>query len=180
MAEFVEPLAVLNKEWGEVTMAVGEKAMDNADEVGAASVDYLMYSAISLLLTSGRRWRKLPSVGWPMVTTTRSMKDQNGTFCSGCCREPPVTAGNAGQCDALMDAEDELAEPDRGMFVTKTSLWLRFFELFVEPLVDQLVDNRGVASVEVSPRFSSSLAATLRRMRRIILPERVLGSPGAH
>jgi len=44
MAEFVEPLAVLNKEWGEVTMAVGEKAMNNADEVGAASVDYLMYS----------------------------------------------------------------------------------------------------------------------------------------
>ena len=44
MAEFVEPLAALNKEWGEVTMAVGEKAMSNADEVGAASVDYLMYS----------------------------------------------------------------------------------------------------------------------------------------
>mgnify|MGYP000477621299 FL=1 len=44
MTEFVEPLAALNKEWGEVTMAVGEKAMHNADEVGAASVDYLMYS----------------------------------------------------------------------------------------------------------------------------------------
>ncbi len=44
MAEFIAPLAELNKEWGEVTMAVGEKAMNNADEVGAASVDYLMYS----------------------------------------------------------------------------------------------------------------------------------------
>ena len=44
LAEFIAPLTVLNKEWGEVTMAVGEKAMTNADEVGAASVDYLMYS----------------------------------------------------------------------------------------------------------------------------------------
>jgi hypothetical protein len=38
LAEFIAPLAALNKEWGEVTMAVGEKAMANADEVGAASV----------------------------------------------------------------------------------------------------------------------------------------------
>lgn len=44
LAEFIEPLTRLNKEWGEVTMKVGEKAMENADEVGAASVDYLMYS----------------------------------------------------------------------------------------------------------------------------------------
>ncbi len=44
MAEFVEPLAALNKEWGEITMQIGEKAMQNPDEVGAASVDYLMYS----------------------------------------------------------------------------------------------------------------------------------------
>src|SRR3990167_505180 len=38
----------------------------------------------------------------------------------------------------------------------------------------------GSARVVVSPRFSSSLAAILRRMRRMILPERVLGRPGAH
>ncbi|WP_373090897.1 acyl-CoA dehydrogenase C-terminal domain-containing protein [Zhongshania sp.] len=44
LAEFIAPLAALNKEWGEVTMVVGEKAMADADEVGAASVDYLMYS----------------------------------------------------------------------------------------------------------------------------------------
>lgn len=44
MEEFVVPLAQLNKEWGEITMQIGEKAMQNPDEVGAASVDYLMYS----------------------------------------------------------------------------------------------------------------------------------------
>ncbi|MGB0467940.1 MAG: acyl-CoA dehydrogenase C-terminal domain-containing protein [Pontibacterium sp.] len=44
MTEFVEPLVSLNKEWGDLTMQVGMKAMQNRDEVGAASVDYLMYS----------------------------------------------------------------------------------------------------------------------------------------
>ena len=38
----------------------------------------------------------------------------------------------------------------------------------------------GSASVEVSPSASISLAAILRRMRRMILPDRVFGSPGAH
>lgn len=42
--EFVEPLAHYNKEWGELTMKIGEAAMENPDEAGAAAVDYLMYS----------------------------------------------------------------------------------------------------------------------------------------
>lgn len=41
---YIEPLVVLNKEWGDITMHVGLAAMNDADEVGAASVDYLMYS----------------------------------------------------------------------------------------------------------------------------------------
>ncbi|MFG6158176.1 acyl-CoA dehydrogenase C-terminal domain-containing protein [Halomonas sp. 1390] len=44
LAEFVRPLAKLNQEWGELTMGVGMKAMSEREEVGAASVDYLMYS----------------------------------------------------------------------------------------------------------------------------------------
>ena len=38
----------------------------------------------------------------------------------------------------------------------------------------------GSASVDVSPRAPKSSSATLRRMRRMILPERVFGRPGAH
>ena len=49
MAEFIEPLAKLNTELGELTGKIGEKAMQNADEVGAASVDYLMYSGYVVL-----------------------------------------------------------------------------------------------------------------------------------
>ncbi|WP_227369662.1 acyl-CoA dehydrogenase C-terminal domain-containing protein [Halomonas sp. M20] len=44
LKEFIEPLSKLNAEWGELTMAVGMKAMQDREEVGAASVDYLLYS----------------------------------------------------------------------------------------------------------------------------------------
>ncbi|MBR9804916.1 acyl-CoA dehydrogenase, partial [bacterium] len=42
-------LAEKNKEWGDVTMKVGMAAMENLEEVGAASVDYLMYSGYVVL-----------------------------------------------------------------------------------------------------------------------------------
>jgi len=38
----------------------------------------------------------------------------------------------------------------------------------------------GSASVDVSPSAPNSPSAILRRMRRMILPERVYGSPGAN
>ncbi len=41
----VAPLATLNKEWGDLTMQIGMKAMQNPDEVGGAAVDYLHFSA---------------------------------------------------------------------------------------------------------------------------------------
>ncbi|MGE7992562.1 acyl-CoA dehydrogenase C-terminal domain-containing protein, partial [Pseudomonas sp. NPDC089554] len=47
--EFVAPLAAINKEWGELTMKVGMAAMKDREEVGAASVDYLMYSGYACL-----------------------------------------------------------------------------------------------------------------------------------
>lgn len=44
MAEFVEPLAAIIKEWGDLTRKIGEAAQANPEEVGAASADYLMYA----------------------------------------------------------------------------------------------------------------------------------------
>ena len=43
-----------------------------------------------------------------------------------------------------------------------------------------LCTTSGFKSVDTSPKLSSSLCAILRKIRRIILPERVLGNPGAH
>ncbi|MCF5216701.1 acyl-CoA dehydrogenase C-terminal domain-containing protein, partial [Pseudomonas syringae] len=45
----VEQLNQLNQQWGELTMKVGMAAMKNPDEVGAAAVDYLMYSGYIIL-----------------------------------------------------------------------------------------------------------------------------------
>ena len=41
---FVDTLNTLNKDWGDITMKIGMTAMQDRDEVGAASVDYIMYS----------------------------------------------------------------------------------------------------------------------------------------
>ena len=45
----VAQLNQLNQQWGELTMQVGMAAMKNPDEVGAAAVDYLMYSGYIIL-----------------------------------------------------------------------------------------------------------------------------------
>ena len=44
-----EKLAALNEQWQALTLQLADKAMKNADEVGAASVDYLMYSGYVIL-----------------------------------------------------------------------------------------------------------------------------------
>ncbi|MEH6625145.1 MAG: acyl-CoA dehydrogenase C-terminal domain-containing protein [Motiliproteus sp.] len=49
MQPYIEPLQAINKEWGELTMKIGAAAMQNRDEVGSASVDYLMYSGYAVL-----------------------------------------------------------------------------------------------------------------------------------
>ncbi|MFT7403316.1 MAG: alkylation response protein AidB-like acyl-CoA dehydrogenase [Zhongshania sp.] len=59
MAPFIEKLSTLNAEWGDITGKLGEKAMNNADEVGAASVDYLMYAGYVSL---AYMWARMASV----------------------------------------------------------------------------------------------------------------------
>lgn len=50
MKEFIEPLTALNKEWGDLTMKIGMAAMEKSpDEIGSASVDYLMYAGYASL-----------------------------------------------------------------------------------------------------------------------------------
>lgn len=43
LSPYIESLARLEKEWLMITTNIGVRAQSNADEVGAASVDYLMY-----------------------------------------------------------------------------------------------------------------------------------------
>ncbi len=59
MKEFVEPLVKLNKEWGDLTMKIGMSSMQNREEVGSASVDYLMYSGY---VTLAYLWAQMAKV----------------------------------------------------------------------------------------------------------------------
>mgnify|MGYP000211515779 CR=1 FL=1 len=49
MLEFTQPLQALNKQWGDITMTIGAEAVSNHDELGAASVDYTMFSGYVVL-----------------------------------------------------------------------------------------------------------------------------------
>ncbi len=49
LAELSQPLLDLTAQWGEMTITLGGKALQNPDEVGAASVDYLMYCGYACL-----------------------------------------------------------------------------------------------------------------------------------
>jgi hypothetical protein len=57
--EFIKPLLAAKDEWLEVSMKVGEAAMSNPDEAGAASVDFLMYSGY---VTLAYFWARMAAV----------------------------------------------------------------------------------------------------------------------
>ena len=65
MAEFTAPLAALNKEWGDLTMRIGMKAMQNPDEVGAAAVDYMYFSGY---VTLAYLWARMAKVAQDTLT----------------------------------------------------------------------------------------------------------------
>ncbi len=44
LAEFIGPLAEHAQAWGALTRSIGQRAMKDAEEIGAAAVDYLFYS----------------------------------------------------------------------------------------------------------------------------------------
>jgi len=65
MQEFIEPLSALNKEWGDASMKIGERVTKNLDEIGAASVDFTMYSGYIVL---AYMWAQMAKVALPKQT----------------------------------------------------------------------------------------------------------------
>jgi alkylation response protein AidB-like acyl-CoA dehydrogenase len=70
--EFIEPLATINKEWGDITMRIGLSAMQNRDEVGAAATDYLMYS---VYITLAYFWARMALVSQDKLVADTDDKD---------------------------------------------------------------------------------------------------------
>jgi hypothetical protein len=112
MAQFVAPLAALNKEWGDLTMKVGMGAMKNRDEVGSASVDYLMYSGYAVL---GYLWARMAKVAQDALAAGTTEEDyykaKIATARFYFTRILPRTKGHAvsmlAGADTLMDIAEE-------------------------------------------------------------------------
>lgn len=64
MSEFIKPMITIAPNWQKMTQEIGMKAMQNPDEIGAASVDYLMYSGY---LTLAYFWAKMAKVAFDQL-----------------------------------------------------------------------------------------------------------------
>ena len=64
MSEFIKPMITIAPNWQKMTQEIGMKAMTNPDEIGAASVDYLMYSGY---LTLAYFWAKMAKVAFDQL-----------------------------------------------------------------------------------------------------------------
>lgn len=71
LQDFIAQLVDYNKSWGDLTMGIGTKAQDNVDEIGAASVDYLMFSGYVVLAYT---WAKIAKVALEKLTENDSDK----------------------------------------------------------------------------------------------------------
>ena len=70
--QFTEVLQGYNSEWLAMTQVIAEKSMQNVDEVGAASVDYLMYSGYTIL-----------AYFWSKAADVAALKVDNGEDSDG-------------------------------------------------------------------------------------------------
>ncbi|AJD49449.1 acyl-CoA dehydrogenase [Isoalcanivorax pacificus W11-5] len=111
MQEFVEPLTRLNKEWGDLTMSIGTQAMQNIENVGAASVDYLMYSGY---ITLAYFWAAMADVAQRKLAEGTSEEDfykaKIATARFYFKRILPRTAGHKGAIEGGLDCLMELDE----------------------------------------------------------------------
>jgi hypothetical protein len=58
-----EALAELSKEWGDLTLGLGARALENVDEVACSAVDYLMYSGYCALAYCWARLAETAAAG---------------------------------------------------------------------------------------------------------------------
>lgn len=71
MTEYVNTLQSYFDQWQDITAAVGKKAMNNADEIGGASVDYLMFAGY---VTLAYFWAKMASVAQSKLKDSKDDK----------------------------------------------------------------------------------------------------------
>ncbi|WP_434353515.1 acyl-CoA dehydrogenase C-terminal domain-containing protein [Psychrobacter sp. HD31] len=75
MGQFIRPLAKLNKQWGDLTARIGMQAMQDADAVGAAAVDYMYFSGYVTLAYLWARMALIAQTELAGDTTERDFYD---------------------------------------------------------------------------------------------------------
>jgi alkylation response protein AidB-like acyl-CoA dehydrogenase len=95
LKDHVAQLAALNQQWGEITMKIGTAAMSNPEEVGAAAMDYLMFSGYVAL---GYFWLRMAVVAQEKISNQDAEHDFYKTKLATCDfyfkRLLPRTAGH--------------------------------------------------------------------------------------
>ncbi|OUS29970.1 acyl-CoA dehydrogenase [Gammaproteobacteria bacterium 45_16_T64] len=112
IAQFVAPLTKLNKEWGDITTQIGMRAMQNQDEIGAASVDYAMYSGY---VTFAYLWAQMAKVASDKLAEGTSeeafykakLQTANFYFKRILPRTRTCVETMSGGLDTLMDMEED-------------------------------------------------------------------------
>lgn len=113
LAHLIKPLVEINKEWGDLTMKIGMQAMKNRDEVGSASVDYLMYSGYAVLAFLWARMAKVAQDALAAGTSEEAFyKAKLATAKFYFARILPRTKGHAASMVAGADTVMDLAEED--------------------------------------------------------------------
>lgn len=113
LAHLIKPLVEINKEWGDLTMKIGMAAMKNRDEVGSASVDYLMYSGYAVLAYLWARMAKVAQDALAAGTSEEAFyKAKLTTAKFYFARVLPRTKGHAASMVAGADTLMDLAEDD--------------------------------------------------------------------
>jgi alkylation response protein AidB-like acyl-CoA dehydrogenase len=112
LAPFVAQLTELNKEWGDITMKIGMSAMKDRNEVGSASVDYIMYSGYVTLAYLWAKMAKAAQVGLANGTTEEDFYKAKLTtarfyFARILPRTKMHAASMVAGADSLMDLAEE-------------------------------------------------------------------------
>jgi alkylation response protein AidB-like acyl-CoA dehydrogenase len=112
LAPFVAQLTDLNKEWGDLTMKIGMSAMKDRNEVGSASVDYLMYSGYVTLAYLWAKMAKVSQVALANGTTEEDFYKAKQTtarfyFSRILPRTKMHAASMVAGADSLMDLDEE-------------------------------------------------------------------------
>jgi len=115
LKSYISVLDKLNSEWGDVTLKIGMKAMRNKEEVGAASVDYLMFSGYVVL-----------AYFWARMAVTAQTKLDQGTDEEGFYKAKLQTATfyyerllprTKAHVDAMLSGADNLLAMDEENFL---------------------------------------------------------------